>query len=191
MQQRIAGAIDAHIQALQAATTVATVALLTREDVELWLSGWCMIGREVKKPQIQRGEFRLLANGTRAQKRCQAWFRFTDSEELKKMKRSRTGLLLAMLTCTVAVSGQQVANGGISPADIVYAKPGKLVSVNGFRLNLYCVGSGSPTVVTSCPDRSTSNDDRAPVSARNREIVRVIAFRSSSSNDQLLAAGCI
>ena len=52
-----------------------------------------------------------------------------------------------MLIFTVAVSGQQVASGGNSPADIVYAQPGKLVSVNGFRLNLYCVGSGSPTVV--------------------------------------------
>ena len=38
-------------------------------------------------------------------------------------------------------------SGGSSPADIVYAQPGKLVSVNGFRLNLYCMGSGSPTVV--------------------------------------------
>src|SRR6266851_8743953 len=63
------------------------------------------------------------------------------------MKQSRTCLLLAMLSCTVAVSGQQVASGGSSPADILYAQPGQLVSVNGFRLNLYCMGSGSPTVV--------------------------------------------
>jgi len=63
------------------------------------------------------------------------------------MKQSRTCVLLAMLISTVAVSGQQVARGGNSSADIVYAQPGKLVSVNGFRLNLYCVGSGSPTVV--------------------------------------------
>jgi pimeloyl-ACP methyl ester carboxylesterase len=63
------------------------------------------------------------------------------------MKHSRTCSMLAMLSWTIAVSGQQVANGGSSHADIVYAKPGKLVSVNGFRLNLYCMGSGSPTVV--------------------------------------------
>jgi pimeloyl-ACP methyl ester carboxylesterase len=66
------------------------------------------------------------------------------------MRQSRSGFLLAavifaILSCDS--SGQQVAGGGSSPADILYAQPGKLVSVNGFRLNLYCMGSGSPTVV--------------------------------------------
>jgi pimeloyl-ACP methyl ester carboxylesterase len=63
------------------------------------------------------------------------------------MKQSRTCALLAVLISTVAVSGQQIASSGSSPADILYAQPGKLVSVNGTRLNLYCMGSGSPTVV--------------------------------------------
>jgi pimeloyl-ACP methyl ester carboxylesterase len=31
--------------------------------------------------------------------------------------------------------------------DAIYASPGKLVSADGTRLNLYCMGSGSPTVV--------------------------------------------
>ena len=53
-------------------------------------------------------------------------------------------LLLAVLFATVA-SGQQGASS--VPADMVYARPGQLVDVGGFRLNLYCVGSGSPTVV--------------------------------------------
>jgi len=52
-----------------------------------------------------------------------------------------------VLISTVAVSGQQVASGGGAPLDTLYAQPGQLVSVNGFRLNLYCMGSGSPTVV--------------------------------------------
>jgi alpha/beta superfamily hydrolase len=39
------------------------------------------------------------------------------------------------------------ASGGSAPADIVYARPGQLVDVGGFRLNFYCMGSGSPTVV--------------------------------------------
>ena len=56
-------------------------------------------------------------------------------------------MLSAALISVVAVSGQQGASGGGSPADILYAKPGQLVSVNGFRLNLYCMGSGSPTVI--------------------------------------------
>jgi pimeloyl-ACP methyl ester carboxylesterase len=43
--------------------------------------------------------------------------------------------------------GQQGASSGSAPADIVYAQPGQLVDVGGFRLNLYCMGSGSPTVV--------------------------------------------
>jgi pimeloyl-ACP methyl ester carboxylesterase len=59
----------------------------------------------------------------------------------------RPGLLLAMLIPAAAVFGPQVASGGSSPADIVYAQPGQLVSVEGFRLNLYCMGSGSPTVI--------------------------------------------
>ncbi|HYX70122.1 MAG TPA: alpha/beta hydrolase, partial [Terriglobales bacterium] len=33
------------------------------------------------------------------------------------------------------------------PGDIVYAQPGQLVSVGTHRLNLYCMGSGSPAVV--------------------------------------------
>ena len=63
------------------------------------------------------------------------------------MKQTQIFFLLALLISTVAVSGQRGASGRSSPADIVYAQPGKLVSVDGFRLNLYCMGSGSPTVV--------------------------------------------
>lgn len=59
----------------------------------------------------------------------------------------RTGLLLAMLIPAASAFGLQVASGGSSPADILYAQPGQLVPVNGFRLNLYCMGSGSPTVI--------------------------------------------
>jgi hypothetical protein len=54
-------------------------------------------------------------------------------------------LPLAVLFAT-AISGQEAASGGV-PADMVYGQPGQLVSVDGFRLNLYCMGSGSPTVV--------------------------------------------
>jgi pimeloyl-ACP methyl ester carboxylesterase len=57
------------------------------------------------------------------------------------MKPSPASLLFAVLLSTVALLGQQPA------ADIVYSQPGKLVPVNGFRLNLYCMGSGSPAVV--------------------------------------------
>ena len=59
------------------------------------------------------------------------------------MKHTRF-LLLAALSATVA-SGQQGASS--VPADMVYARPGQLVDAGGFRLNLYCMGSGSPTVV--------------------------------------------
>jgi hypothetical protein len=55
MQQHVACGIDAHVQAVAAAT----VARLTREDVELWLSGCCMISpkcepgcsRTVREPE--------------------------------------------------------------------------------------------------------------------------------------------
>lgn len=63
------------------------------------------------------------------------------------MKQSRTCLSLAVLISAVAFSGQQAPSGGSSPTDILYARPGRLVDVGGFRLNLYCMGSGSHTVV--------------------------------------------
>jgi pimeloyl-ACP methyl ester carboxylesterase len=63
------------------------------------------------------------------------------------MKQIQMFLLLAVLISTAAVSGRQVASGGSFPADIVYARPGQLVDAGGFRLNLYCMGSGSPTIV--------------------------------------------
>jgi pimeloyl-ACP methyl ester carboxylesterase len=46
----------------------------------------------------------------------------------------------------VVILGQQTASA-LDRADIVYATPGQLVSVNGSRLNLYCMGTGSPAVV--------------------------------------------
>ena len=61
------------------------------------------------------------------------------------MKRIRFLLLAALFA--IVTSGQQVASRGSAPADMVYARPGQLVDVGGFRLNLYCMGSGSPTVV--------------------------------------------
>lgn len=62
------------------------------------------------------------------------------------MRQRRTGLFLAVLICTTLAFGQQVASGS-APADIVYAHPGQLVDAGGFRLNLYCMGSGSPAVI--------------------------------------------
>lgn len=56
-------------------------------------------------------------------------------------------VLLAVLVSAITISGQQVASSGSAPADMVYGHPGQLVDVGGFRVNLYCMGSGSPTVV--------------------------------------------
>jgi pimeloyl-ACP methyl ester carboxylesterase len=54
-------------------------------------------------------------------------------------------LLLALLSSTTSYC-QDAANAS-APADAVYARPGQLVDAGGFRLNLYCMGSGEPTVV--------------------------------------------
>jgi pimeloyl-ACP methyl ester carboxylesterase len=59
----------------------------------------------------------------------------------------RIGFLFAVLVSPIAVCGQLAASGASSPADVLYAQPGQLVDVGGFRLNLYCRGTGSPTVV--------------------------------------------
>ncbi len=55
--------------------------------------------------------------------------------------------VIAVLVSTVSVSGQPGASSGSAPADIVYARPGQFVDAGGFRLNLVCMGSGSPAVV--------------------------------------------
>jgi pimeloyl-ACP methyl ester carboxylesterase len=71
----------------------------------------------------------------------------TDSRG-EKMKRTRSSLLLLVVFfSTVVASGPQAASGGSAPADAVYARPGHLADAGGFRLNLYCMGSGAPTVV--------------------------------------------
>jgi hypothetical protein len=51
----------------------------------------------------------------------------------EKMKQTRI-VLLAVLISTAA-SAQEAVSGG-APADIVYGRPGQLVAVSGFRLNL-------------------------------------------------------
>ena len=56
-----------------------------------------------------------------------------------------TKLLLLSWLFAACAYAQPRATG--APADMVYAHPGQLVSAGGFRLNLYCMGSGSPAVV--------------------------------------------
>src|SRR5215469_15151230 len=57
------------------------------------------------------------------------------------MKQTRILLLGALFATTTSGQGPGV------PADLVYGHPGQLVDAGGFRLNLVCMGSGSPTVV--------------------------------------------
>ena len=59
---------------------------------------------------------------------------------------NQTRILLLALLIAPATYGQEAAKAG-APADIVYARPGQLVDAGGFRLNLYCMGTGSPAVV--------------------------------------------
>jgi pimeloyl-ACP methyl ester carboxylesterase len=64
------------------------------------------------------------------------------AEELLSRLRKCAVALLVVLVWAVQLGAQSAA-----PADLVYARPGQLVAVHGFSLNLYCMGSGSPTVV--------------------------------------------
>jgi len=71
--------------------------------------------------------------------------------------RMRTLLLLLFLVAVDSTHSQSRSSQALrivdqqrssgSTADMVYARPGRLVDAGGFRLNLYCMGSGSPTVV--------------------------------------------
>ena len=61
------------------------------------------------------------------------------------MKQVTIRLLLTVFAFAATAVGQGTSSP--APDDIMYASPGKLVSAKGTRLNLYCMGSGSPTVV--------------------------------------------
>ena len=50
------------------------------------------------------------------------------------------------MLCAVAICGQSPVEL-TSPADTLYSHPGRLIDVGHFRLNLNCIGHGSPTVV--------------------------------------------
>jgi pimeloyl-ACP methyl ester carboxylesterase len=52
-------------------------------------------------------------------------------------------VLSLCLLCLAGASGIASA----APGDELYERPGQLVSVDGARLNLYCMGSGSPAVI--------------------------------------------
>jgi len=56
-------------------------------------------------------------------------------------RKAAAGLALAC----VWLAMQGIA--GAAPGDEIYTRPGKLVSADGTRLNLYCMGNGSPAVV--------------------------------------------
>ncbi|HET7064798.1 MAG TPA: alpha/beta hydrolase [Rudaea sp.] len=54
--------------------------------------------------------------------------------------------LLAAIVLTCLLVGLQSAAGAAS-GDQIYTRPGKLVAAGGTRLNLYCLGTGTPAVV--------------------------------------------
>ena len=60
------------------------------------------------------------------------------------MKQTRI-MFMAVLIATGTFGQHAVSTS--APEDSVYARPGQLVDAGGFRLNLYCMGSGSPAVV--------------------------------------------
>ena len=54
-------------------------------------------------------------------------------------------ILAAAVSICLLLGVQSVASA--APGDELYARPGRLVTAQGTRLNLYCMGRGSPTVV--------------------------------------------
>ena len=59
------------------------------------------------------------------------------------MRASTMVTLLCALPVLIGMDGMVNA----APGDEIYSRPGQLVPSDGTRLNLYCTGSGSPTVV--------------------------------------------
>jgi pimeloyl-ACP methyl ester carboxylesterase len=58
----------------------------------------------------------------------------------------RWSILILALLFSAVISGQEAAPGNV-PADAVYTRPVQLSDAGAFRLNFYCMGSGSPAVV--------------------------------------------
>jgi pimeloyl-ACP methyl ester carboxylesterase len=58
----------------------------------------------------------------------------------------RTPTIVTLLCALPALIGMD-ARVNAAPGDEIYARPGQLVPSDGTRLNLYCTGRGSPTVV--------------------------------------------
>src|ERR1700726_2422435 len=61
------------------------------------------------------------------------------------MQRSTMRTLAAAVSICLLLGVQSVASA--APGDELYARPGQLATAQGTRLNLYCAGTGSPTVV--------------------------------------------
>jgi pimeloyl-ACP methyl ester carboxylesterase len=54
----------------------------------------------------------------------------------------------ATVAAPASDSGPTAASAGAEPGDMLYSRPGQIVAAgDGARLNLYCLGNGSPTVV--------------------------------------------
>src|ERR1051326_244297 len=66
---------------------------------------------------------------------------------LTRMRKLSTFLMASsfILLSAGLIAAQSLKSG--APGDTIYARPGMLVSVGTHRLNLYCMGSGSPTFV--------------------------------------------
>ena len=53
---------------------------------------------------------------------------------------------LAAFLCAAALVAAVAGASGTS-GDLVYTRPGQLVDIGGRHINMYCIGSGAPTVV--------------------------------------------
>jgi hypothetical protein len=62
-------------------------------------------------------------------------------------------------TLTAAVSNCLILGvlsvASAAPGDQIYARPGQLISVQGTRLNFYCMGRGSPTAMSYAASASS------------------------------------
>src|SRR3984893_8786731 len=67
----------------------------------------------------------------------------TRACKIQKLQ-SSTEVTMKTLAASVSIG---FLIGSAAAGDHLYARPGQLVAVNGTRLSLYCMGTGSPAVV--------------------------------------------
>lgn len=87
----------------------------------------------------------------------------------------RSFLWLAMLVVVLAIAGMIYQTAATEADQRKYPAPGELVNVNGYKMHIYCMGKGSPTIILDHAGGGSSMD-WALIQPKLAEHTRVCAY---------------